>query len=87
MGDGWRRDLYRRDPLTQSAFLLEVLKECREMQIHTAVETSACFPEKTFLEVMDYIQFAFIDVKIWTEKSIKKAPEYITIRSFPISGR
>lgn len=51
------------DPLTQSAFLLEVLKECREMQIHTAVETSACFPEKTFLEVMDYIQFAFIDVK------------------------
>lgn len=51
------------DPLTQSSFLLDVLKECRKMQIHTAVETSACFPEETFLEIMDYVQFAFIDVK------------------------
>lgn len=51
------------DAMSQADFLLDVLKECRKMQIHTAIETSACFPEETFLEVMQYIQFAFIDIK------------------------
>lgn len=51
------------DPLVQSDFLLEVLKECQRLLIHTAIETSACVPEDVFLKIMKYIQFAFIDVK------------------------
>ncbi|MDR3672948.1 MAG: 4-hydroxyphenylacetate decarboxylase activase [Holophaga sp.] len=51
------------DPLVQHGFLLEVLKRCRDWQIHTAIETSACVSRDLFLEVMQYINFAFIDVK------------------------
>lgn len=51
------------DPLLQHGFLLEVLKHCRALQIHTAIETSACVSRDIFLEVMPYINFAFIDVK------------------------
>lgn len=51
------------DPLAQHGFLLEVLKHCRTLQIHTAIETTACVQREIFLEVMSYINFAFIDVK------------------------
>ncbi|MDR3670030.1 MAG: glycyl-radical enzyme activating protein, partial [Holophaga sp.] len=51
------------DPLVQHGCLLEVLKRCRDWQIHTAIETSACVSRDLFLEVMQYINFAFIDVK------------------------
>ena len=51
------------DPITQHDFLLEVLEGCKKMGIHTAIETSACFPSDIFLDVMRHIDFAFIDVK------------------------
>ena len=51
------------DPLLQHRFLLEVLKRCRTLQIHTAIETTAFARPEVFLEVMAYINFAFIDVK------------------------
>ena len=51
------------DPLLQHGFLLEVLKHCRALQIHTAIETSACVSREVFLEIMPYIHFAFIDIK------------------------
>ena len=51
------------DPITQHDFLTEVLKGCRDLRIHTAIETSAYFPTDVFLDVMRYIDFAFIDVK------------------------
>lgn len=51
------------DPILQHDFLVEVLKGCRDLQIHTAIETSAFFDTARFLDVMQYIQFAFIDVK------------------------
>ena len=51
------------DPITQHDFLVEVLKGCKKLGIHTAIETSACFPSDIFLDVMQYIDFAFIDVK------------------------
>lgn len=60
------------DPLMQSEFLLEVLKECHKLQIHTAIETSACIGEVDFLEIMDYIQFAFIDVKHMNDQEHRK---------------
>ena len=51
------------DPMYQGEFLLEVLKGCEKLHIHTAIETSAHFPREHFLRIMKYIQFAFIDVK------------------------
>lgn len=33
------------------------------MGIHTAIETSACFSPDRFLQVMQYIDFAFVDIK------------------------
>jgi pyruvate formate lyase activating enzyme len=51
------------DPLVQHGFLIEVLKRCRTLQIHTAIETSACVGREPFLEAMQYINFAFIDLK------------------------
>lgn len=51
------------DPLVQHRFLLEVLKRCRDLQIHTAIETTACASRDLFLEIMGYIDFAFIDIK------------------------
>ena len=51
------------DPMMQHDFLIEVLRGCRALGIHTAIETSACFAEERFLDVMQYIDFAFIDVK------------------------
>ena len=51
------------DPMMQQEFLLAALKECKRWHIHTAIETEAYASEKHFLEVMKYIDFAFIDVK------------------------
>lgn len=51
------------DPMLQPQFLKAVLQECKKLQIHTAIETSACVPEATFLDIMPMIDFAFIDVK------------------------
>ncbi len=51
------------DPLLHHEFLVEVLKKCRGLQIHTAIETSAHIKQAIFLEALAYIDFAFIDVK------------------------
>lgn len=51
------------DPLVQHEFLIEVLKKCNELQIHKAIETEAYTKEEVFLNVMKYINFAFVDVK------------------------
>lgn len=51
------------DPLMQPEFVLAALKQCRALQIHTAIETSGYAEPGNFQEIMRYIDFAFIDVK------------------------
>lgn len=51
------------EPFYQSKFLLAVLKKCREAYINTAIETTAFVDTNIFLEAMNYVDFAFIDVK------------------------
>lgn len=51
------------DPLLQPHALKEILLECKKLQIHTAIETSACVSASTFMDIMPLIDFAFIDVK------------------------
>lgn len=56
------------EPLLHYDFLLEVLKRCAAMQIHTAIETSGYAPMERFLNILKYINFAFIDVKNMDDK-------------------
>lgn len=51
------------DPLLHHDFLKTVLEECKKDNIHTAMETSACIPTEKFIELMQLVDFAFIDVK------------------------
>jgi len=51
------------EPLLQHEFLVEILKNCHALQIGMAIETSGFAQPEVFLEVMQYIHFAFIDVK------------------------
>ena len=51
------------EPFYQKDFLLKVLKRCKESYIHTAIETTAFVETETFLKAMEYIDFAFIDLK------------------------
>jgi pyruvate formate lyase activating enzyme len=60
------------DPFVQHGFLLEVLKRCQALQIHTAIETTAFANPDVFLQVMPYINFAFIDVKHMDSESHRK---------------
>jgi pyruvate formate lyase activating enzyme len=65
------------EPFCQSEFLLEALKKCKESYIHTAIETSAFIDTNIFLEIMKYIDFAFIDVKhMNTDKHKEKTGVY-----------
>jgi glycyl-radical enzyme activating protein len=51
------------EPFFQKGFLLEALKACKNAKIHTAIETAAFADPADFLEIMSYIDFAFIDLK------------------------
>lgn len=51
------------EPFCQKDFLLYTAKKCKEAYIHTAIETTAFTNTVDFLEVMQYVDFAFIDVK------------------------
>lgn len=59
------------DPLMQHDFLKEVLQGCKELQIHTAIETSAFCNTDIFMDIMQYIDFAFIDIKHMDDQSHK----------------
>ena len=51
------------DPLMHHDFLYDVLMECKNSHIHTAIETSGFATEENFLKILTNINFAFIDVK------------------------
>lgn len=60
------------EPLMQSEFLIDILKECKKRGFHTAIETSAYAKEEIFMNVMKYIDFAFIDLKHMDTKKHKE---------------
>lgn len=51
------------EALMQHRFVRELAKWCKEQHIHTAIETTAYADREAFLSVMEFIDFAFIDVK------------------------
>lgn len=51
------------DPLFQPEFSMEVLKRCRELGIHTAMETAAHVKEDVFLKSLQYVNLLLVDIK------------------------
>ncbi len=51
------------EPLLQTDFLAELLKECKLKGIHTAVETAGCVSFECFEKVSDYVDLFLFDLK------------------------
>ena len=51
------------EPLLQAEFACEVLKQCHEAYIHTAIETCGNVPSQSFSKVMPYLDWMFFDLK------------------------
>ncbi|HWQ41487.1 MAG TPA: 4-hydroxyphenylacetate decarboxylase activase [Desulfosporosinus sp.] len=51
------------EPFSQPEFIKAILTRCTQRYIHTAIETSAYTDCTTFLDIMQLIDFAFIDIK------------------------
>lgn len=51
------------DPFVQHRFLENITTRCHDAGIHTAVETTAYVREDIFLNIMQNVDFAFIDIK------------------------
>lgn len=60
------------EPLTQSRFVLELLKELKTLGIHTAIETSGNTEHKVVVEVSKYTDLFLYDLKIMDEKKSKE---------------
>ena len=60
------------EPLFQSDFTAELLKECFENGIHTAIETSGFSEEKALLTVLEYCDFILFDIKETDEERHKQ---------------
>lgn len=56
------------EPLFQPAFLRAILQACHEERIHKSIETTAYAKTEIFLELMQWVDFAFIDVKHMNSK-------------------
>ncbi|MCW7754865.1 glycyl-radical enzyme activating protein [Desulfobotulus sp. H1] len=51
------------EPLLQKEFIIEILKACKSSFIHTCVETTSCMDTDFFMEAMQYVDWAFTDIK------------------------
>jgi pyruvate formate lyase activating enzyme len=51
------------EPLLQIDFLETILKECRQYNIHTAIETAGCIDYKHFKRINKYVDLYLYDIK------------------------
>jgi pyruvate formate lyase activating enzyme len=51
------------EPLSQSRFVLEVLKRLKELGIHTALDTTGFAKPETVMEVLPYVDIFLFDIK------------------------
>ena len=69
------------EPLAQPDFCKEILKACRKIGIHTAIETSGYSNPETFLSVIKYCNLVLFDVK---ETNPKNHLDYTGVSLEPI---
>lgn len=51
------------EPLLQRHFIREVLRRCKEAMIHTCIETTSHVQPDFYLDVMQYVDWVFTDIK------------------------
>ena len=51
------------EPMNQFRFVMEVLRASRENWLHTAMETSGMAPWARYEEILDLVDFLFLDIK------------------------
>ena len=51
------------EPLMQRDFMLAILKECKKSYIHTCIETTSNLPSEYFMQVIQYVDWVFTDIK------------------------
>jgi len=52
------------EPLMQPDFLIALLKECRNLQIHTALDTIGYAPREVFARILVHVDLFLFDLKI-----------------------
>ncbi len=57
------------EPLSQFTFSLELLKKCKEMGVHTCVETSGEVNPKKFEQILKYVDVLLFDYKVTNNMS------------------
>jgi len=60
------------EPLHQAAWLIELLKRCRALEIHCSVDTSGYGEKETLLEVARYTDLFLFDLKVMNPELHKK---------------
>jgi len=60
------------EPLSQFAFSMELLKQCREMGVNTCVETSGFISNEKFKQILSYIDVLLVDYKVTGESDHKE---------------
>lgn len=54
------------EPLLQPDFLIEVLKRCKEIGVHTCLDTAGYGERKTYSEILKYADLVILDIKHYT---------------------
>ncbi len=59
------------EPLLQSEFVYDLLRELKQNQLHTIVETTACVEESKLIKLIPYVDIFYIDYKHYDSKQLK----------------
>ena len=57
------------EPLMQPQFLKAVLEQCREQEIHTALDTTGYASAETFQSIIDHVQLFLYDLKLIDDRA------------------
>lgn len=60
------------EPLLQAQYVQELLKACKNNNIHTALDTSGYIFNDTVKQVLQYTDLILLDIKCYNEKKYKK---------------
>lgn len=60
------------EPLFQAEFLYEALRKCRELSIHTAIETSGYSSQEVIQKISKHVNLFLYDIKIVNEETHRK---------------
>lgn len=60
------------DPLLQIDFIKDILKKCKDENIHTAIDTSGYAPLDKIKEIIDYTDLFLLDIKAFDKDIFKE---------------